>query len=191
MISKRPLLICCESLKDEIEELLRTNSLDADVVFLDINLHMDFDNLGERLEEELGKQLEDGRKIVVVYGDLCHPNMKEIVEKHGAVKVDAINCLDCLLGGKGKIFEMDPERSCFYLSPGWIKFYELMPAADQKFVRRLFQNIKGIILIESLGELDPEKVREFAETTGLKVIKQEKVGLQDLKLLLEEALSRV
>ena len=115
MSSKKPLLIACESLKEEIEELLRNRSLDVDAVFLSIRLHMNFENLRRRLEEELSEQVKKGRKIVVVYGDYCHPQMKEIVKSYSAVKVDAINCLDCLLGGKGKIFEIDPTRS-FFLS---------------------------------------------------------------------------
>jgi hypothetical protein len=191
MSSNKPLIISCESLKKEIDELLRTGSLDIDVVFLDVSLHMDFENLRQRLEEELSKHAEEDRKIVVVYGDFCHPKMKEIIERYGVVKVDAVNCLDCLLGGKGKLYEMDPKHSCFYLSPGWMKFFELMHNPDKRVMRRMFQNLKGLILIESLGELDPQKVEEFAEVTGLKVVRHEKVGLQGLKSVIEEALNRV
>ncbi|MGQ9721509.1 MAG: DUF1638 domain-containing protein [Candidatus Jordarchaeum sp.] len=191
MSLKKPLIISCGSLKKEIEELLRTGSLDADLVFLSVSLHMDFNDLEQGLEEELSKHVREGRKIVVVYGDFCHPRMREIVEKYGAIKVDAINCLDCLLGGKGRLYELDPQRSCFYLSPGWIKFLERMPTPDNRVVRRMFQNLEGIIIIESLGKLDSEKIKKFAENTGLKVIKHEIVGLQGLKSVIEEALNRV
>ncbi|MHA1579963.1 MAG: DUF1638 domain-containing protein [Candidatus Freyarchaeota archaeon] len=191
MSSQKPLLIACESLKEEIQELLRSKSLDADAVFLSIRLHMDFENLRVRLEEELSKQVEEGRGIVVVYGDYCHPRMKEIVKSYGAVKVDAINCLDCLLGGKGKIFEIDPSHSYFYLSPGWLKSYHQTYGSRMKGMREMFHNIKGLILIESMGELDPEKVKEFTEATGLRVVRHERVGLDGLKKVIEEALSRL
>jgi len=190
MSSKKPLLIACESLKEEIEELLRNRSLDVDAVFLSIRLHMNFENLRRRLEEELSEQVKKGRKIVVVYGDYCHPQMKEIVKSYGAVKVDAINCLDCLLGGKGKIFEIDPTRSFFYLSPGWLKSFQLTYGARRR-LREMFHNIKGKVLIEYMGELTPEKVTEFTEATGLTVVRHERVGLEGLKRVIEEALSRL
>ncbi len=42
----------------------------------------------------------------VVYGDMCHHGIKRIIKKYSnAVKVDALNCIDCLLGGHQKLLE--------------------------------------------------------------------------------------
>ena len=61
------------------------------------------------VENNLRKVLEHTKKrfngkIVLVYGDLClgqDNEMKKLADEYGIAKVDAVNCVDCQLGGKG------------------------------------------------------------------------------------------
>jgi hypothetical protein len=109
-------------LKKEIEKLVEEKSLCVQPYFLDAGLHIDYD----KLEKELTTAIEERSKeeptaIVVVYGDLCHPRIKKIVEKYrNSLKVDAWNCIDCLLGSHGRLLQIDPNNDHFYLSPGWM-----------------------------------------------------------------------
>jgi hypothetical protein len=50
--------------------------------------------------------------------------MKELVKEYGVIKVDAVNCIDCLLGGKGKYFEADPTHELLLLDPGYIGIFK-------------------------------------------------------------------
>ena len=107
----RPLLISCGILRKEIEKLIEEQSLDVEAYFLDAGLHVVY----AELEKELTSALEESTEhapngIIVVYGDLCHPRIKKIVKKYSnAIKVDALNCIDCLLGGHKKTFTSRPK----------------------------------------------------------------------------------
>ena len=60
-------------------------------------------------------------RVILVYGDLClGPNneMKKLADEYGATKVDGVNCVDCLLGGKGKFFDVNPTHELLFLPPG-------------------------------------------------------------------------
>jgi hypothetical protein len=44
--------------------------------------------------------------------------MKRLVDDYGVVKIDALNCVDCQLGGKGKSLEADPNQEVIFLFSG-------------------------------------------------------------------------
>lgn len=68
------------------------------------------------LENNLRRVLEYtrkrfGGKIVLVYGDLClgqDNEMKKLADEYGVAKVAAVNCVDCQLGGIGKVDTVGP-----------------------------------------------------------------------------------
>jgi gluconate kinase len=65
-------LVSCSVLKEEIQQLIKQGSLDAEVVFVSKFFHIDY----AELENNLRKVLEQTQKrfkgkIVLVYGDLC------------------------------------------------------------------------------------------------------------------------
>ena len=118
----RSLLISCGILRKEIEKLIEEQSLDVEPYFLEAGLHVVYSELEKELTSALEESTEHASNgIIVVYGDLCHPRIKKIVKKYSnTVKVDALNCIDCLLGGQGKLLQADPNCDHFYLSPGWM-----------------------------------------------------------------------
>ena len=65
----RPLLICCGILQPEIEALIAREEIEAEAVFLNKYLHVDYRKLHAALKGSLRKHRE--RKPVVVYGDVC------------------------------------------------------------------------------------------------------------------------
>jgi len=198
----RPLLLCCGILRAEIRKLVKEKQLDVDAVFLDAGLHAVYSNLEKAVTTALEKYSKDAEKgIVVIYGDMCHPRLKKIVKKYdNAIKVDALNCIDCLFGGHQKLVEADPKYSHFYLSPGW------MPANLKKTMnfkdifdwsiddrKEQFKELDGLIIVDSLGNLDEleSDIEEFSSNSGLEVKEQKTVGLDGLKALIEEALKKL
>lgn len=122
--SPADVLIACGIFRKELDALLEDGDLDAEVIYLGSFLHLDYGKLKSALESALRR--EKGRRSVVLYGDVCMGFGKEIqplVEAHGAVKVDGLNCIDCLLGGRGELLEVDPEHEFLFLTPGWIRFF--------------------------------------------------------------------
>jgi hypothetical protein len=144
---------------------------------------------------------EGSRGIVVVYGDLCHPRIKKIVEKFSnVVKVDALNCIDSLLGGHGRLFGCGSKRQSFLSFSGMepsnleknIRFQEVFDWS-QKGIKNLFKDLKGVIIIDSLGNLDEFKsdIEDFSCYTGLPVKSKLAVGTYELKAVILEAIRKL
>ena len=193
---KETCLISCGILRDELERIIEKKGLEVEVNFLDASLHSDYKLLHEALTEAIEEKLDEGqKKIILVYGDVClgfNGEMKELVEKYGINKVDALNCIDCLLGGKGELLEIDPDHEFFYLTPAWIDFTDLKKR-DKTEARKLYSVLKGIILIDSLGNLDhfKEEIEEISEHTGLIVLKRKNTGLVGFENLVLESIERL
>jgi len=200
---QKPYLICCGILKKEIEKLIEDSQLPVEPVFLEAGLHINPDELEEKLKQAIERYSKDSsRGIIVVYGDLCHPRMKEIIGKHdNVVKVDALNCIDCLLGGHGKLSEVDPNYDYFYLSPGWMpsnlkanpRFCPIFYEPSPEEIKQQFSKIKGILLFDSLKDLDEfkDEIEEFSSHTGLPVLDKKVTGLDRLKDFILETIKRL
>jgi hypothetical protein len=121
-------LVSCSVLREELEKLVQQGDLDAELVFVSKFFHIDY----AALENNVRKVLEQTKKrfngkIVLVYGDLClgqDNEMKKLAQAYGVAKVDAVNCIDCQLGGKGKFYEADPEHNLMFMGPGMIGFFK-------------------------------------------------------------------
>ena len=121
-------LVSCSVLKQELQQLVKQGSLDAELVFVSKYFHVDYAEVEKNLRKVLEATLKrfDG-KVVLVYGDLClGPNgeMKELAEEYGIAKIDAVNCVDCQLGGKGQSLKADPEHNLMFMGPGMIEFFK-------------------------------------------------------------------
>ena len=195
----RPLLISCGILRKEIEKLIEEKRLDVEaVVFLDAGLHVIYAELEKALTSALEKHSEDAPNgIIVVYGDMCHHGIKRIIKQYpNTVKVDALNCIDCLLGGHQKLLAADPDGSHFYLSPGWMpsnlkksKHFRGIFDWNIEDIKEQFEHLSGVIIIDSLGNVNELEgdIQEFCVNTGLQVKETKTVGLDGLKSVIDEA----
>jgi hypothetical protein len=58
--------------------------------------------------------------------------MKKLSEEYGIAKIDALNCVDYLLGGKGKVLEADPYHELLFSCPGMIDFFNHLKEIAQQ-----------------------------------------------------------
>jgi hypothetical protein len=193
-------LVSCSVLKEEIQQLVKQGSIDAELVFVSKFFHIDYEAVENNLRKVLEQTLKRFKgKVVLVYGDLCmgqDNEMKKIAQEYGVVKVDAVNCIDCHLGGKGKFFEADPEHNLMFMGPGMIGFFKhakeqmLKEGVDEAAFAGMFNGIKGIILLDTGG--NAEKCKEDLEKSGmgLKILETRKIGLENLKQVLLEAIEK-
>jgi hypothetical protein len=123
----KPCLVSCSVLKEELEKLVKQGDLNVDLFFVSKYFHVDYEVLERNLRKVVEKSLPwSTGGVILVYGDLClGPNdeMRKLTEEYGIVKVDALNCVDCLLGGKGKVLEADPDHDLLFMYPGMIGFF--------------------------------------------------------------------
>ncbi len=192
-------LVACSVLKEEIQQLQKQGNLDVDVVYVSKFFHIDYTALENNLRKVLEQtQKRSKSKIVLVYGDLClgqDDEMKKLAEEYGISKVDAVNCIDCQLGGKGKFFEADPEHNLMFIGPGMIGFFKhakeqmLKEGVDEAVFANMFSGIKGIVLLDTCG--DTEKCVQDLKDSGmnLEILETRKIGLDNVKQVILDAIN--
>ena len=120
-------LVSCSVLKDELKQLVKQGDLYANLVFVSKYFHVDYAQIEKNLRPVLEKAIQQFKgNVILVYGDLClgvNNEMKKLAEEYNVVKIDALNCIDCQLGGKGKFLEADPQHNLMFLSPGMTDFF--------------------------------------------------------------------
>jgi microsomal dipeptidase-like Zn-dependent dipeptidase len=156
------------------------------------------------VENNLRKVLEQTQKrfkgkIVLVYGDLClgqDNEMKKLAQEYGVTKVDAVNCVDCQLDGKGKFNEADPDHNLMFMGPGMIGFFKhakeqmLKEGVDEAAFANMFSGIKGMVILDTCG--DVEKCVEDVEKSGinLEILEIRKIGTDNVKRVILDAINR-
>ena len=192
----KPKMIACGILQEEIDRLLELGEIDAEVHYLSKGLHTDYSRLQKALNGALIKRFpRSPGGIVVVYGDVClgfNGEMQALVEKHGVVKVDGLNCIDCLLGGRGRLLEIDPEHKMLFLNPAFIGFMGRIWDRPGQEIRDMFNMLDGIILLDALGDLDAyrDQIDAISQKIALPILERKNVGLNGLKAVVQDALER-
>jgi hypothetical protein len=197
----KPYVISCSVLKNELKALLKAGELDVDISFYSMDLHSDYDLLEKALRKKIEKnQSQSKRPILVVTGAYClgpEDTAKKLIEEYGVVKVEALNCIDCLFGGHAQFTVADPEGTRIFLSPGWISYFydKLKKAAGsehEEAFRNLFSGLKGIVLLDTLGNLGDyaKEIEELSKFTRMSVLEMRKIGLGGLRDVILEALKK-
>jgi hypothetical protein len=193
-------LVSCSVLKEEIKQLVKQGDLDADLVFVSKYFHVDYAQVEKNLRRVLEKtQRRFKGNIVLVYGDLCMgPNgeMKKFAQESGVVKVDAVNCIDCILGGKGEFLDADPDHNLLFLGPGMTEFFKhfkeklRQEQVSEDDIKNIFSGLKGIVFLDTLGDKENAINQMTSLDTGLPVLEIREVGLDGLKHLIAESIEK-
>jgi hypothetical protein len=191
-----PLLISCGILREEILALKAQGRIVANTHFLSSRLHSHPRHLGKVLSAAMAfYRLKFGHQVVVVYGDAClgfNGEMDRLVAGYGMIKVSAVNCIDCLLGGHGRLLEIDPEHRFFFLNRAFLQLGRNLFNKDPEAVRDQFKMLSAIVPIDSMGDLTVhwDAVRQVGELTGLPLKEVLDVGLEGVERVLADAIAR-
>ncbi len=191
-----PSLIACGIFKQEIMRLIEQDALKVNPYFLNPGLHNDPPLLEEALRGLLKKQTrQNAGNVIVMYGDIClgfQNEMAALVDEFHVVKVNALNCIDCYLGGQGRLLEIDPLHEYFFLNPSWmaLEFGERDLESPTEASRREFNMLKGLYLLDTLDNLDESesRIQKISRFTHLPVVARENIGLEGLTQVLTRAL---
>jgi hypothetical protein len=110
-------LIACKVLENEIVHSLPSGA-DVEIVWLEAGLHANLPRLEEALGAALAGAKPSGRKIALLYGQGCHPEIGSFLEKQGASAFPVKNCIEALLG-KDALEIKDTKR--MIMTPGWVR----------------------------------------------------------------------
>jgi len=196
----KPCLVSCSVLRKEIEKLVQQGKLEAELIFVSKYFHVDYAQIEKNLRPVVERALQryPGR-VILVYGDLClgmNDEMKRLADEYGIVKINALNCIDCQLGGKGKFLETDPNHDLMFLNPGMTDFFDHMKEAlrredmDEDSFRQLFKGLRGIVLLDTLG--DHEKLIAEVERleSGLQILEIREIGAENVCQVIREAIEK-
>ncbi len=193
-------IVSCSVLRDEIQKLAKEGKFDADLLFVSKYFHIEYAQIEKHLRPVIERALRTHpENVILVYGDLClgaDNEMKKLADEYGIVKVDAINCIDCQLGGKGVCLEADPHHDLMFLSPGMTDFFDHAKDMMQKEgmgdadLRQLFSGIRGIVILDTLGRPDELRVRVEKLDTGLPILEVKSVGCTNTENVIKEAIER-
>ena len=97
-----------------------------------------------------------------------------------------------MLGGKGKLLEIDPDHKYLFLNPAFVQFAEKIRGKTKKRTREMYRTLDGITLLDAMGDLAAyqERIDEIVDHTGLPILDRKKIGVDGLKNVLLEALDR-
>jgi hypothetical protein len=191
-------LVSCSVLREELEKLVKEGGLDAELVFVSKFFHVNYAELENNLRKVLEHTLKRfNGQVILVYGDLClgqDNEMKKLSQEYGVAKVDALNCIDCQLGGKGKFLEADKEHNLMFMGPGMIGFFKdmkekmLKNGVDEATFANMFSGIKGFVLLDTCGDGDKWRMELEKLGMGLEVIETRKIGLENIKRVVLDAM---
>ncbi len=141
-------LIACRVLEKELLRSLPSGS-DVEIVWLEAGLHANLPRLEEALGAALAEALPSGRKIALLYGQGCHPEIGSFLEKQGAAAFPVKNCIEALLGKDAPEIR---DTKTMIMTPGWVRAWPAIMEAlgwDEVDVRMNLGRYERILVVDA------------------------------------------
>ena len=182
-------LLGCGVLEKEVDSLIAKNGWRVATQYLDSTLHNHLGRLFDELKAALDANDGTGRRAHIFYGS-CHPSMDRLLERHGARRPRAQNCIEMLLGPERYSEELG--KGAYFLLEGWSRSWE--PMITQAFgtsrvdvVREIFHSSHThVIAIRTPCSGDFEKEAEAAARYVDLPLEWMDIGLDRLESVLAE-----
>jgi hypothetical protein len=182
-------------------KLVEQGKIEAELIFVSKYFHVDYALIEKNLRRVLERAIRryPGR-VILVYGDLClgmDNEMKKLADEYDVTKIDALNCIDCQLGGKGKFLEADPNHDLIFLSPGMTDFFHHMKeelrreGIDENSLNPLFKGLRGIVLLDTLGEPEKLKTKVARLESGLQILDIKEIGIENVYQVILKAFRKI
>jgi len=168
----KPIVLACSIFKHELELLTNDEDLNFSTQYMSSMLHMDPEQLDNKILENKNNLLSNNKNIVLLYGDCC-PNMNTYGKEPGISRTIGINCIEIFLGKEH--YRKLRKEGAFFLMPEWtlrwkeVFKYELKLEGE---VAREFMNefhTKIIYLDTEQIEIPSDILNEIKKYTGLPV----------------------
>jgi hypothetical protein len=193
-------LVACDVLKPELQHLVKCGKLDVELVFVSKNFHVDYSLIEKNVRKALEVTLKRYQcRVVLVYGDLClgaDNEMVRLAEEYNVVKIDALNCVDCQLGGGGKFETVDPEHKLMFMGVGMIDFFKYMKVQlteqgiDEDTFKKMFSGIDGFVILDTVGTSEEYKCDLEKLNVGVRVIETCKIGVENVHRVVMDAIEK-
>lgn len=186
-------LITCSVFRAEVTRLWKTCWPDLTVPFQSSMLHMNPAKLGRRLETVVEKELRQGHRVVLIYGE-CFPGMAALESRPGVARTRGGNCAEMILGHDE--YRRLLRDGAFFLLPEWAaqgdKYFKRDLGLNRENATSLMRDSHRKLLYLDTGVVPiPERgLQSVAGYCGLpwEVLP---VSLDGLRAVIEDALHRL
>jgi hypothetical protein len=172
-------VLACGIFRPELESVLQQMSDGQDrgevsVHYVEAALHVDDKRLMAGITDATGAlEGDDQASRILLYGSMCHPEMKGLAKSLDAVLPPQANCIEMLLEPKRKM-ELDETGEIFYLTSGWLaswrEIFQQGLGWDEIDGRINFGRYDQILVLDDgCFPIDEENVFEFFDYTQVPV----------------------
>lgn len=152
--------VACNTLRDEIEYILKQTKRDCNIKWVDSGLHNYPDKLNTNIQEVLD-ELKNVRNILLLFG-YCGKAIQGLYSTNAKIifpKVD--DCVSLFLGGIQKKLDLEAKAPAYYFTKGYLEneynlWFEYKYCINkygksraQKLMKRMLQNYKYIRVIDT------------------------------------------
>jgi hypothetical protein len=110
-------LIACKVLEKELLHALPDDA-DVEVVWLEAGLHASLPRLEEALTTAIAGAKPSERKVCLLYGQGCHPEIGSFLASQGVATFPVKNCIEALLGNNAPEIK---DTKTMIMTPGWVR----------------------------------------------------------------------
>ena len=180
-------LIACKVLEKELIHALPPGA-EVEVVWLEAGLHASLSRLEAALGEAIDNAAGSGRKVCLLYGQGCHPEIRSFLEKHGVGALPVKNCIEALLGSNAPEIK---DTKTMLMTPGWVRAWPAMMEAlgwnevDARINLGRYERI--LVLDAGIEPLTDEETLVFFDLVQVP-LEIRKIDLSVLRKLLAELL---
>ncbi len=180
-------LIACKVLEKELRQSLPDNA-DIEIVWLEAGLHASLPRLEEALGTAIDKAKPSERKVSLLYGQGCHPEISSFLEKHGVAAFPVKNCIEALLGKDAPEIK---DTKTMIMTPGWVRAWPAIMDAlgwNDVDVRINLGRYERILIVDAgIEPLTDEETLSFFDLVQVPV-EIRKIDLAIFRGLLSELL---
>lgn len=167
-------IIACMVFKTALEELkLLKRFPNVAVTYLPARLHLQPNELRERLLKEIASAQRKGERIICLYGE-CFPGISEVCERHGVPKITGHYCYEMLLGHERFRQLVEEAAGTYFLERDLIQNFEqycMIPLElqDEEMRAACFEHYQRLLYVRQPSDpdltLEAGAVAHFLELT--------------------------
>lgn len=186
-------MVCCSVFRAEVEVLGKRHWPDIFIRYQNSMLHMKPDALAKRLDQVVEEELQQGHRVLLIYGDCCL-QMAGLEARPEVARTRGNNCCDLLLGREA--YRQLSHEGVFFLFPEWTQRWpeiftlELGLTTDNAHSLMRDMHSKLVYLDTGVVPVPESTLQSCAQYCGLPC-EVRPVSMEPLRCAIEEALIRL
>jgi hypothetical protein len=132
---KKTLLIACDTLREELEKLMKNIENKLDIKWIKGGYHVSPENLRKQIQIEISKYDGIYEEIILAYG-FCGGGIEHLEAKSSYLIIPRVeDCISLLLGGDCERSHINDRDKALFITKGWIRTFNEMEGLNIKSIK--------------------------------------------------------